>query len=368
MRTAIRTIACAALIAAVSGCNKEGGGEKPAAAPPTAALTAQAPAPPKADVDPALLGAFAPLPDVMAPDPAALTEEKIALGRMLYYDTRFSLAGDLSCNSCHRLDTYGVDNSPTSEGHEKQRGDRNSPSVYNAAGHAAQFWDGRAADVEEQAKGPVLNPVEMAMPDEASVVKVLASIPGYVEMFGKAFPGQKDAVTYDNMARAIGAFERELVTPAPFDRYLAGDAAALSDEAKKGLGLFMTTGCTACHTGALLGGQSYMKTGTIAPYGDGKDAGRFDATKNEADRGFFKVPQLRNVAKTAPYFHDGGVADLPGAVKTMAKIQLGRDLTDAEVAAMVAFLESLTGEPPAALVAAPELPPSGPKTPKPDPS
>ncbi len=360
-------------VAAVTACKKDEGAppppSQPAAAKPGAGkATGATQVVAAAGPDLAQVKAmFPPLPERFpAAEPA--TAEQIALGRALYHDARLSKNHDVSCATCHGLSTFGVDNLPVSKGHKGQVGTRNSPTVYNAAGQFAQFWDGRAATVEDQAKGPVLNPVEMAMPDEASVVKVLASIPGYVEMFGKAFPGQKDAVTYDNMARAIGAFERELVTPAPFDRYLAGDAAALSDEAKKGLGLFMTTGCTACHTGALLGGQSYMKTGTIAPYGDGKDAGRFDATKNEADRGFFKVPQLRNVAKTAPYFHDGGVADLPGAVKTMAKIQLGRDLTDAEVAAMVAFLESLTGEPPAALVAAPELPPSGPKTPKPDPS
>lgn len=356
MRTAIRTIACAALIAAVSGCNKEGGGEKPAAAPPTAALTAQAPAPPKADVDPALLGAFAPLPDVMAPDPAALTEEKIALGRMLYYDTRFSLAGDLSCNSCHRLDTYGVDNSPTSEGHEKQRGDRNSPSVYNAAGHAAQFWDGRAADVEEQAKGPVLNPVEMAMPSAEEVLKRIRAVPGYVELFAKAFPGEADPVTYDNFGRAIGAFERKLVTPSRWDAFLKGDAGALTDEEKRGFSTFVRAGCGACHAGAYVGGAMFQKVGLVKPWPGLKDDGRFKHTGVEADRHFFKVPSLRNVEKTGPYFHDGAVADLEQAVKMMAEHQVGTALTDPDARAIVAWLKALTGDVPQDYIRKPALP------------
>ncbi|MCA9676204.1 MAG: c-type cytochrome [Kofleriaceae bacterium] len=361
------SIACVAALLGAAACKKDEAAP-PAPAPSNAPAT-QVVKPAVAGPDQAQVAAmFKALPARFDSDANPITDDKVALGQMLYHDARLSKNQDVSCNTCHQLDKFGVDNKPVSTGHKGQNGARNSPTVYNAAGHFLQFWDGRAADVEAQAKGPVLNPVEMAMPDEAAVVAVLKSIPGYAEPFAKAFPGEKDPVTFDNMAKAIGAFERLLVTPGPFDRYLAGDQGALSDDAKRGLAAFMSTGCTACHSGPLLGGTMMMKTGVMSPYPDTKDQGRFEVTKTEADRFMFKVPSLRNVAKTGPYFHDGAVDDLHQAVKTMAKIQLGRDLTDAEAASMVAFLDSLTGEPPAALVAAPALPPSGPKTPEPDPT
>jgi len=208
----------------------------------------------------------------------------------------------------------------------------------------------------------------MAMTDETHVVAVLRSIPGYAEAFAQAFPGEAEPITYDNMAKAIGAFERRLVTPAPFDRYLAGDDAALSPDATHGLALFMASGCTACHNGPLLGGATYMKTGLVAPYPDTVDTGREQVTKAPADRFMFKVPSLRNVARTAPYFHDGKVPDLATAVREMGRLQLGRQFTDEEVRLLQAFLGTLTGEPPATLISAPELPKAGPATPKADPS
>lgn len=333
----------------------------------------EAPTPPapKAEtvsIDPARLAMFAPLPAEMSAPTNPVTPEKVALGRMLYMDARLSKNQDISCNSCHRVDAWGVDNQPTSPGHRGQRGGRNSPTSFNAAGHFVQFWDGRAADVEAQAKGPVLNPVEMAMPDEASVVRVLASIPGYAEPFAKAFPGEADPITYDNLARAIGAFERTLVTPAPWDRFLAGDAAALTDAQKAGFNTFVDAGCATCHAGPYLGGSMYQKAGLVAAWPNQADQGRYDLTKAEADRMMFKVPSLRNIEKTGPYFHDGSVTDLGQAVRWMAKHQVGKELTDAEVASIVTFLGALTGEVDPAKVAAPTLPPSGPDTPKPDPA
>jgi cytochrome c peroxidase len=286
---------------------------------------------------------------------------------MLYFDARLSKNHDISCNSCHDVSGAGVDNLQFSRGHKGQLGDRNSPTVFNAAGQIAQFWDGRAEDVEAQAKGPVLNPVEMAMPDETHVLRVLASIPAYVDAFQKAYPDDPEPLSYDNVGHAIGAFERGLVTPSRFDAYLAGDASALDVEEQRGLAVFVATGCTACHNGALLGGSSFQRVGAVAPYPT-DDAGRMKVTQSEADRFVFKVPQLRNVAGTAPYFHDGAIADLPTAVRTMAEIQLGKKLADDEVDAIVAFLGALSGAPPPAYVAKPTLPPSTERTPRPDPT
>lgn len=309
---------------------------------------------------------FAVLPAEAASEKNPVTDAKITLGRMLYYDARLSKNQDVSCNSCHQLDRFGVDGEATSPGHRGQRGDRNSPTVYNAAFHVAQFWDGRAATVEDQAKGPVLNPIEMAMPSEKAVVGVLKSIPGYAPLFKAAFPGQKDPVTYDNMASAIGAFERRLVTPGRFDRFLKGDLTALSSAEQAGLAELMNAGCTACHNGAAVGGASFQKLGAVKPY-ETKDVGREKVTKNAADRFVFRVPSLRNIAKTGPYFHDGSVKTLDQAIVLMARHQLGRELTPEQTASIATFLGSLTGDVPTAYVARPELPKSGPKTPKPDP-
>jgi cytochrome c peroxidase len=296
-----------------------------------------------------------------------VTEAKIELGRKLYYDARLSRNHDVSCNSCHALSGFGVDGEPTSKGHRGQRGGRNSPTVYNAAFHIAQFWDGRAPNVEEQAKGPPLNPIEMAMPSEQAVEAVLQSIPDYGPLFRAAFPDEKGPITYDQMARAIGAFERRLVTPSDFDRFQSGELDALSEAELEGLELFIDSGCITCHNGPAVGGAMYQKIGLVHPYPT-EDLGRYDVTDSEADRHVFKVPSLRNVAQTGPYFHDGRIQTLPEALVLMAHHQLGRELTEAEVNAIVAFVGSLTGMIDAEYIAMPELPPSGPSTPEPDPS
>lgn len=339
--------------------------ETPKSTPPTEQAPTAAAA---VTVPDATLQLFAKLP-AEYPNPENVSnEDKVNLGRMLYYDARLSKNHDVSCNSCHDLAAYGVDNKARSPGHKGQLGGRNSPTVYNAAGHVAQFWDGRAKDVEAQAMGPVTNPVEMAMPSEARVVETLTSIPQYVEAFQKAFPEDKEPVTFVNMAKAIGAFERKLVTPSRFDKFLSGDAAALSDDEKNGLNAFVGAGCIACHMGQGLGGQAYFKLGQVKPWPSDSDLGRFEVTKNEADKMFFRVPSLRNVEKTGPYFHDGSVATLEEAVNKMAEHQLGKTLKPDETKSIVTFLNTLTGELPTAYIAKPELPASTDKTPVADPS
>jgi cytochrome c peroxidase len=323
-------------------------------------------APPAPAVDKAQLAMFAPLPTSMPAASGAASADLVMLGRMLYYEPRLSKSQTISCNSCHDLATYGVDNQPTSDGHKGQKGDRNSPTVLNAAAHFTQFWDGRAADVEAQAKGPVLNPVEMAMPSEARVIAVLKSMPEYVELFKKAFPNDKQPVTYDNMAKAIGAFERNLMTPARWDALLSGDQSALTPEELVGLKTFLDTGCQACHNGALLGGTSYQKLGAAKSFPGLSDPGRFKVTKAEADRGSFKVPSLRNIEKTGPYFHDGKEASLDKAVRDMAEYQLGKELTDAQTQQIITFLKVLTGKIDPEYIKKPELPKSTATTPKPD--
>jgi len=317
-------------------------------------------------VDAAKLKMFRQLPEVIESPDNPLTEEKIALGRMLYFEKRLSKAHDISCNTCHDLQTFGVDNEPVSDGHKGAKGTRNSPTVFNAAGHFVQFWDGREPTVEEQAKGPVLNPVEMAMPAEKHVVAVLNSIPEYVEAFKKAFPGDKNPVTFDNMAKAIGAFERKLVTPSRWDKFLEGDQDALTGAEKAGFNKFMEVGCQTCHNGAHLGGAMFQKLGVMNPWPDTKDEGRFQVTKQESDKMVFKVPGLRNIEKTAPYYHDGSVTTLDEAVRKMGEVQLGKQLTSEDLASITTFLKSLTGDLPAEYVKEPVLPPSTAKTPKPD--
>lgn len=298
---------------------------------------------------------FGPLPEQVPPETYELSQPKIDLGRKLYYETRISKSGTIACNTCHQLDAFGVDNEPTSPGHEGTRGDRNSPTVYNAALHVDQFWDGRADTLEEQAKGPILNPVEMGMPASADVLEVLKGIPGYAPLFAEAFPEAEDPFTYDNVATAIGAFERRLMTPGPLDDFIAGDLDAMSEEELRGMQTFVTTGCTTCHNGPAVGGRMYQKLGLVNPY-DTEDTGRYKVTGKESDKYVFKVPSLRNIAETGPYFHDGGVGTLPEAVRLMGWHQLGKKLSDAEVASILTFLESLTGRVPTEYVAKPEMP------------
>ncbi len=292
---------------------------------------------------------FQPLPAVAENPDNPITPEKVALGKMLYFDVRLSKDNKISCNSCHNLEKFGVDNLPTSPGNDGKNGERNSPTTLNAALHIAQFWDGRAKDVEEQAGMPILNPIEMAIPSEEFLVKRLSGIEEYKEAFKKAFPDEENPLTFDNIRKAIAAFERTLITPSRFDKFLEGDLNALSEEEKKGLETFIDVGCITCHTGPLLGGNMFQKFGIHANYweytkSEKIDEGRYKVTNNEADKYVFKVPSLRNVEKTAPYFHDGSVQDLKEAVRIMAKVQLGKDLTDEQVNAIVQFLKSLTGE------------------------
>ncbi len=294
---------------------------------------------------------FKVLPD-SAPNPEnILTPEKVELGKKLYYDNLLSLDKTQSCNTCHNLDTYGVDNKPTSKGDKGENGTRNSPTVLNVALHIAQFWDGREPDVEAQAGGPVLNPVEMAMPSEEAVVKRLSEDKTYPDMFKKAFPDDNNAVSFENMKKAIGAFERTLLTPSKFDDFLNGNADALNENELKGLDLFINKSCVTCHSGVAVGGQMFMKFGIFGNYWDYTksekiDNGKFDVTKNEADKYIFKVPSLRNIEKTYPYFHDGSVNNLNDAVKIMAKAESNIDLSDEEVNFIVTFLKTLTGKVP----------------------
>jgi len=308
---------------------------------------------------------FRPLPStVPALADNVVTPEKIELGKALFFDPRLSASGVFSCYSCHNLTTGGDDNLETSIGHGWQKGPRNAPTVLNAVFNEAQFWDGRAADLAAQAKGPIQAGVEMANTPE-QVVETLNSMPQYVSMFETAFTG--DGVSFDNMAKAIEAFEATLITPAPFDAYLNGDAGALSDDQKAGLQLFLDKGCTACHAGVNVGGEGYFPFGLIEKPGaevlpEG-DKGRFAVTETVDDEYVFRASPLRNIALTAPYFHSGKVWDLKVAVQIMAESQLGEELTETEADQIVAFLDSLTGEMPEVTV--PILPPETASTPRP---
>ncbi len=292
---------------------------------------------------------------------------RVALGRMLYFDPRLSASQLISCNTCHNVSLAGADLQETSTGHGWQKGPRNAPTVLNAVFNVAQFWDGRAEDLRAQAKGPVQASVEMAN-DPARVVATLKSIPGYPPAFRKAFPGEADPITFDNVAKAIEVFEATLLTPgAPFDRWLEGDAAALGPAEKKGLALFLDKGCASCHAGVNMGGADYDPFGVVeAPSEEVRppgDVGRFKVTNTEADKYVFRAAPLRNVAITQPYFHSGKVWTLADAVKIMGSAQLGHTLDDAEAASVTAFLRTLTGRQPK--ITNPVLPPSSDTTPRP---
>lgn len=310
-----------------------------------------------ASFNPRLLRRFKPARELIASPSNRITEAKVELGRVLFHDPRLSLASDVSCVTCHDLARYGVDGLARSRGHRGQLGSRNAPTVYHAAASIAQFWDGRAATVEEQATFPLLNPVEMAMPTPSAVMARLDGIPGYASLFERAFPDSHPALTFEHAAQAIGAFERRLTTRSRWDAYLEGDSAALSPGEIEGLKLFTNVGCLVCHTGELLGANSYQKLGVALPWPDQSDLGRFAVTGDPTDRMVFKVPTLRNVAVTGPYFHDGSATTLPQAVRVMARHQLDLDLSDDDVGAIVAWLSSLTGDLPSAYIQPPTLPP-----------
>jgi len=319
----------------------------------------------KVVVNPEALRLFAPLPEAMTSPDNPMTAAKVKLGRMLYYEPRLPADQKISCNSCHALDSYGAEPMSTSVGFKNQRGTRNAPSVYNSAGHLAQFWDGRVTTIEDQAKGPITNPIEMALTSPSVAVQVLKSMPEYVVLFAEAFPGEKDPVTYDNMAQAIGAFERGLVTPSRWDAFLKGDQSALSDPEKAGFNTFTTLGCQFCHNGPYVGGQAYQKLGVMMPWPNQKDAGRYQVTKDESDRMVFKVPSLRNIKETGPYFHDGSVESLDQAIRNMAVHQRGVQLNNSELKSIETWMNSLTGTIPTSYIQPPVLPKSTPQTPAP---
>lgn len=294
--------------------------------------------------------------------------EKVELGKMLYFEPRLSASWLISCNTCHNVGMGGVDLLETSVGHGWQKGPRNAPTVLNAVFNIAQFWDGRAEDLAEQAQGPVQAGVEMAStPDRA--VATLKSIPEYVDLFQRSFPGEQDPVTFDNMALAIEVFEATLLTPdAPFDLFLKGDASALGQAEREGLQFFIDKGCTACHSGVNIGGTGYFPFGLVEAPDESirpaEDRGRYAVTQTETDNYVFKSPSLRNIALTAPYFHSGKVWNLTDAVRIMGTAQLGAQLTDEEAEAMVDYLEALTGVQPE--VEYPILPRHRADTPLPD--
>ena len=288
-----------------------------------------------------------------------LPKDKVALslvelGRTLYHEKRLSRDNSISCNSCHDTKAFGVDGEKFSVGFNNHLTGRNSPTSFNAFMHVSQFWDGRAPTVEEQAKGPILAGGEMAMPSAEAVVKKIKGIKGYKDLFEAAFPNSSPAITYDNVGKAIGAYERLFVTPSKFDNLLAGELSALNEKQKRGLKKFVTSGCVTCHTGNLLGGNIYQKLGLVKPWPNQKDQGRFAITKKEQDKMFFKVPSLRNIEKTGPYFHDGSSEKLTEAVEVMARHQLGREFSKEEISDIVAFLKTLTGKLNPSIAAYPE--------------
>ncbi len=304
-----------------------------------------------------VLAGWQALPDV-APAPAdnPTTDAKVTLGKMLFMDPRFSSTGTVSCNSCHNVMEGGDDSRTFSMGVHGKTGGRNAPTVWNSAFHSVQFWDGRADLLEDQAKGPVTNPVEMGVTEIEQAMDKVRAIPGYKPYFDSAFG--KDSMSVDNAAKAVAAFERTLITPnSPYDKYVKGDKNAMTAQQLKGMETFAASGCTSCHSGAAFNGPKmafgqgfYTKFPTFADnaynkkYDLSADNGREEATGKTADAHMFRVPTLRNITDTAPYFHNGSVNDLSVAVALMAKTQLNKDLSEQEVKDIVAFLGALTGE------------------------
>ncbi len=292
--------------------------------------------------------------------------EKLQLGKALYFDPRLSASGLISCNTCHNIGMGGVDFQETSVGHKWQKGPRNAPTVLNSVYNIAQFWDGRAPDLAEQAKGPVQASVEMSSTPER-VLATIRSMPAYVSLFKKAFPGEKEPVTFQNMVKAVAVFEATLITPgATFDQFLSGNESALNDPQKEGLRIFMDKGCGGCHGGVNMGGSSYFPFGVVAKPSEqimAGDKGRFKVTGIKSDEYMFKAPSLRNIRLTSPYFHSGKVWSLREAVAVMGNAQLGVVLDEGEIERIEAFLETTTGRQPA--ISYPILPESMDTTPRP---
>jgi cytochrome c peroxidase len=304
---------------------------------------------------------FRPLPKDTATAESPVTKARADLGRMLFFDPRFTIDANMSCATCHQPALHGSDGLPTSIGVKQRLHPRNAPTILNAAFNIIH-WRGDRKDLEDQVIKALTSPITSGQPDLKAVADRLAQIPGYLPLFKAAFPDEAAPMTAQNMAKAIDAYERTLVTPSPFDAYLAGDVNALSPMARAGLATFVNTGCAGCHQGIGVGGGMYQKFGVVEDYwkvtgSQNVDKGRMDVTNDPGDLYVFRVPSLRNVATTPPYFHDGSVATLPEAVSVMARVQLGVTLTNAETRNIVAFLESLTGELPVGFATAPELPP-----------
>jgi len=306
---------------------------------------------------------FGPLPETMPTEQNPITPAKVKLGKLLFYELRISIDGTVSCAKCHPISLYAADGLKKAKGNNCKENPRNSPTIFNVASQISEHWVGNRTSVEDQAKQAVTGPPAFGMPSYESVENILKGMKGYVALFQDAFPGDKYPVTIDNFAKAIGAFERTLVTPAPFDDFMKGNDGAMTERQKKGLKFFLDTGCMTCHFSPYIGGQMYQKFGVFEPYvkytkSEKADEGRFAVTKNEADKFLFKVPVLRNVAMTPPYFHDGSVDKLGQAVWIMAKIQLGKDLSKQETDDIAAFLTSLTGRIPDDALSVPILPPA----------
>jgi len=318
-------------------------------------------APPDQDLMNRARAVFGPLPASMPSPDNPITPEKVKLGSILYWESRISVDGTVSCAKCHPPGLYAADGLKKAVGNHCKDNPRNSPCILNSAAQISEHWIGNRVSVEDQAKQALIGPPSYGMPSYESVEKVLKGMKAYVALFKEAFPGDKEPVTADNFAKAVGAFERTLVTPAAFDDFVNNKPAALSAQEKRGLQDFLDTGCMTCHLGPFFGGQMYQKFGVFEPYWNATasqpiDEGRFAVTKNAADKYLFKVPILRNVAETRPYFHDGSVEKLEDAVTIMARVQLAKKLSLEQAADIAAFLKSLTGAVPDSLLKAPVLP------------
>lgn len=290
-----------------------------------------------------------------------ITQQKVRLGKMLFYDTRLSIDNTVSCAKCHFFGFYGTDGLPKSIGNNYKENDRNAPTVFNAAGQITQHWIGDRASVEDQASKSLTGKASFGNPDENSLIERIGKIKRYNSLFKKAFPHDKQPISAKNVGLAIGAYERTLVTPSAFDKYLEGNIRAIDRKAIKGLKLFMNNGCSSCHNGVYLGGNSYEKFGIFYNYweytGSKKiDEGRINYTKDDADKYVFKVPTLRNIMRTAPYFHDGSVKNIRDVIKIMGKIQLDIELQENEIESIEAFLLTLTGKIPKDILTIPILP------------
>ena len=304
---------------------------------------------------------FGPLPESMPSADNPITPAKVKLGHMLFSEPRISVDGVVSCVKCHPIGLYAADGLKKAVGNNCKVNPRNSPCIFNAASQLSEHWIGNRTSVEDQAKQALIGPPSYGMPSYEAVEKALKGIKGYAALFKEAFPGDKDPVTVDNFARAVGAFERTLITPAPFDDFQKGKVNALTAQQKRGLQAFLDTGCMTCHFSPYLGGQMYQKFGMFEPYekytkSQPVDEGRSAVTKAPSDKFFFKVPVLRNVAMTPPYFHDGSVERLEDAIMIMAKVQLMKDLTKEQAGDIAEFMRSLTGTIPEAALRVPVLP------------